>query len=110
MWVEDEARMGGIIEKYFRTIYTTSNPSSFNDILNGIQPAITEEVAVMLGRDFHADEVRIALNQNAPLTAPRPDGMSPIFYKSFWHIVGYDVTFVVLNALNTGVVPLHLFP
>ena len=49
MWVEDEARMGGIIEKYFRTIYTTSNPSSFNDILNGIQPAITEEVAVMLG-------------------------------------------------------------
>ena len=48
VWVEDEARMGGIIEEYFRTIYTTSNPSSFNDILNGIQPAMTEEVAVML--------------------------------------------------------------
>ena len=34
-----------------------------------------------------------------------PDGMSLIFYKSFWHIVGGDVTTVVLNALNSGVVP-----
>ena len=41
----------------------------------------------------------------APLTAPRPDGMSPIFYKSFSHIVGGDVMSVVLNALNFGAVP-----
>ena len=31
--------------------------------------------------------------------------MSPIFYESFWHIMGRDVTSVVLNALNSGVVP-----
>lgn len=31
--------------------------------------------------------------------------MSPIFYKSFWHIVGNDVTAVVLKALNSGNVP-----
>ena len=41
----------------------------------------------------------------APLTAPGPDGMSPIFYKSFWHIVGKDVMEVVLNALNSGIIP-----
>ena len=41
----------------------------------------------------------------ALLTAPGPDGMSPIFYKLFWHIVGKDVTEVVLNALNSGFVP-----
>ena len=40
----------------------------------------------------------------APLTAPGPDGMSPIFYKSFWHIVGEDVTVVVLKVLNSSVV------
>ena len=33
-----------------------------------------------------------------------PDGMSPIFYKSFWHIVGNDVIAIFLKALNTGVV------
>ena len=73
--------------------------------MQGIHPAITEESAELLGRDFHEDEVGIALKQMAPLTAPGPDGMSPVFYKSFWHIVGKDVTTVVLKALNTGVVP-----
>ena len=61
-----------------------------------------------MGRDFHADKVGLALKQMAPLTAPGPDGMSPVFYKSFWHIVGEDVTAVVLKALNTGVVPKSL--
>ena len=40
----------------------------------------------------------------APTTAPGPDGMSPIFHKSFRHIVGDDVTSIVLNALNSGIV------
>ena len=44
----------------------------------------------------------------APLTAPGSDGMSPIFYKSFWHIVGGDVTNAVLTALNSGFVPKSL--
>ena len=54
---------------------------------------------------FHTNEVQQALNQMAPLMAPGPDGMSPIFYKSLWHIVGADVTFVVLWVLNLGIVP-----
>ena len=41
----------------------------------------------------------------APLIASGPDGMSILFYKSFWHIVGQDATSVVLNALKIGVVP-----
>ena len=85
--------------------FTTSNPSGFEEILSGIHPTISEEDAGLLGRDFQAYEVRLALDQMTPLTAPRPDGMSPIFYKSFWHIVGRDVTSVVLNALNPDVVP-----
>ena len=105
MWKEDEGRMGSIIEYYFKDIYTISNPSSFNGILNGIHPAISEEDARLLGRDFHANEVRLALDQMAPLTAPGPDGMPPIFYKFFWHIMGGDVTSVMLNALHSGVVP-----
>ena len=88
VWIKDEAQMGGIIEEYFRSIYTTSNPSGINEILNEIQLALTKEAAVLLGRDFNVEEVRIALSQMAPLTAPGLGGMSPIFYKSFWHIVG----------------------
>ena len=105
VWREDEGRMGGIIKNYFKEIYTASNSSGFEEILSGVHSAISEEDAGLLDRDFQASEVRLALDQMIPLTAPGPDGMSPIFYKSFWHIVGRDVTSMALNALNSGVVP-----
>ena len=53
---------------------------------------------------YQAKEVLVALKQMAPLTTPRPNGMSPIFYKTYWHIVGEDVISIVLNALNSGTV------
>ena len=71
--------MGDAVEEYFRSIFTSSRPTDFDRILQGIHPAISEDVASCLGRDFHANEVWIALKKIAPLTAPVPDGMSPIF-------------------------------
>ena len=41
----------------------------------------------------------------APHTTSGLDGMPPIFYKFFWHVVGEDITTVVLRALNSGIVP-----
>ena len=97
------------MERYFKNIFTSTNPSDFDQILNGIHinrgGGGWEESNGGLGRDFHASEVQQALKQMASLTAPGPDGMSPIFYKTFWHIAGDDVTTVVLNTLNFGVVP-----
>ena len=89
----------------FRSIFTSSRPSDFESILQGIHPAIFEDATGCLGREFQAYEVWAVLKQMAPLTAPGPDGMSPIFYKSFWHIVGEDVRTMVLQVLNLGVVP-----
>ena len=72
--------------------------------MQGIHPALSKEAASFLSCEFRADEFWVALKQMAPLTTPSPDGMSLIFYKSFWHIVVEDVTAVVLKALNSGVV------
>ena len=57
-----------------------------------------------MGGDFLAIEIQQALSQMALLTAPGPDGMSSVFYKSFWHIVGEDVNAVILRALNSSIV------
>ena len=104
-WIEDETGMGKVVEGYFEQIFTSSNPSGFDHILSGIQSIGEVDLIEQLEGDFQACEVKEALNQMAPLTTPGPDGMSPIFYKSFWHIVGEDVSAVALRALNSGIVP-----
>ncbi|KAK9992171.1 hypothetical protein SO802_027156 [Lithocarpus litseifolius] len=104
-WVEDEAGLGKVVEGYFEQIFTSSNPSGFDNTLGGILSTAGVDLIDQLDGDFQASEVKETLNQMAPLMAPSPDGMSPIFYKSFWHIMGEDVTAVVLQALNSGIVP-----
>ena len=96
--------MAKLIEEYFGALFTSTDPSGFDDILCGIQPSITDDMNEDLTREFTIEEVHQALKQMAPTTTPGLDGMSPVFYKSFWHIVGNDVTSIVLNALNSGVV------
>jgi hypothetical protein len=44
------------------------------------------------------------MKQMVPLKAPGPDGMSPICYQSYWHVVGHDLSSAVLSYLNTGIV------
>ena len=44
----------------------------------------------------------------APLKAPRPDGMSHLFYQHYWNLVGDDVCQFVLNFLNNASLPEHL--
>ena len=104
-WVEDKAGLGKVVEGYFEQIFTNSNPSGFDNILSGILSTAGVDSIEQLDGDFQASEVKEALNQMAPLIAPGLEGMSPIFYKSFWHMVGEDVTIVVLRALNLGIVP-----
>ena len=102
IWTKDEDQMGKVTSSYFDTMVTTSNPTGFDEILDGLLPTVTDEMNVSLNKPYNVEEVLKALHQMAPLTAPGLDGMSPIFYKSFWHIVGKEVTEVVLTTLNSG--------
>ena len=61
-----------------------------------------------LTRDYTVEEVEFALKQMKPLTAPGPDGMSPIFFKSCWNFIGQDVIDASLAILNSGNVPTSL--
>ena len=44
----------------------------------------------------------------APLKAPGPDGMPPLFYQNYWNLVGTDVSQPVLSFHNSASLPQHL--
>ena len=41
----------------------------------------------------------------APLKAPGPDSMPPIFYQNYWDLIGSDVSQTILSYLNSASLP-----
>jgi hypothetical protein len=54
---------------------------------------------------FTADDVKKAVFSIGDFKAPGPYGIHAIFYKKFWDICGAEITTEVLQALNSGVIP-----
>lgn len=52
---------------------------------------------------FTKEKVEEALHHMAPLKSIGPYGFNTSFYQIYWHIVGDEITSVVLNYLNNDV-------
>lgn len=93
-----------VFRHYFQIIYNSSNSSAL-DTEKGTKGAINKVTTKMnnyLTSPFLKEEVEMALKQMAPLKSPGLDGFNISFYQTYSHIVGEEVTFVVLKFLNKG--------
>lgn len=79
-----------------------SYPSNMDEILSAVDGVMTEEMNQSLLQPFLGNEVRQALFQMHPSKSLSPDGMSPLFFLKFWHIVEGGVTEAVLSVLSLG--------
>ena len=66
---------------------------------------VTDDMREMLSSEYSVEEIKVALFQMGPTKAPGLDGMNALFYQKFWHIVGNDVVAVVLDFLNSSIMP-----
>ena len=103
VWQQEDDKIEAGIVSYYKSLFTSFNPVELEEVLDGVTRVVSNEMNDQLLCDFTASEVEQALFQMGPLKAPGPDGMSPIFYQKFWHIVGSDVTAGVLSCLRDGV-------
>lgn len=91
-----------IFEDHFMSLFSTSNPTDLDPVLSGVHRVVSDDMNAAFTKEFTADKVEAALKQMAPSTAPGPNGMSPLFYQSFWELVGLDVSKTILSSLNSG--------
>ena len=94
--------MASLLINYYENLFSTSQPMNIDDVVANVSHVVSEDMNKALVREFTASEVEIAIKQMAPTKAPGPDGMPPVFYQKFWHVVGSDVTKAVLSCLNSG--------
>jgi hypothetical protein len=102
MWTTSEGQVPQLFVNYYSNLFMTSNPALVELVVENIVPSVTTEMNSRLISVFTADEVVQALKQMAPLKAPGPDGLPPVFYQRYWHLIGEDITEAVLASLNSG--------
>ena len=91
---------------YFSTLFRFDDPDigHIDDVLAATPQVVTPEMNLDLLAEFTKSEVDVALKQMAPLKAPGPDGLPPIFYQHYWNKIGGDVAKAMLTWLNLGII------
>ena len=101
-WQSEEDTYTKIFVDYYADLFTTSNPQNLENIVEGVQRVVTEEMNSKLTATYTMEEVVVAIKEMAPLKAPGPDGMPPLFYQTYWSDVGMDISHAVISCLNSG--------
>ena len=102
VWQSDEGRVSAIAERYHADLFKAQSHTNMDKVLEDFDKVVTDEMVGSLNQPYSEEDVRRALFSMHPSKSPRPDGMSPFFFQKFWHIVGPDVTMVVLSVLHSG--------
>ncbi|KAL0429893.1 UNVERIFIED_CONTAM: putative mitochondrial protein [Sesamum radiatum] len=101
-WTEEDSDIENHIIHHFNRVFNSEDPSD-NDLERGLE-AMTRKVDSDMNSEllkpYSAEEIIEAISHMAPLKSPGPDGMPPIFFHKFWHIIKNDVINYVLAILN----------
>ena len=84
VWREEEHEIGEIVVSYHADLFRSNRPTEFSELLNAVQPKVSDDMNRMLNLPFQNLEVYSALKQMYPLKSLGPDGMPPIFFQHFW--------------------------
>jgi hypothetical protein len=66
---------------------------------------VTREMNEELLKPFSSEEVDWALKQMGAFKALGPDGLPASFFQNHWELLGREVSCMVLDILNTGMMP-----
>ena len=101
-WKNDLKEIANEFLKYFVELFSTSSNYQPELALDTIQSLVTDDMNRSFSEEFTKDEVRVALNQMAPMKLLGPDGMPPLFFQHYWDLVGKDITTSIISFLNSA--------
>ena len=91
-WKSNNTEVAEILIGYFQELYTSANQTPCDATTMSIEKIISPDLNNQLEQEFTAWEVQKEIKEMAPLKAPSPNGMPPLFYQHYWSTIGNDVT------------------
>ncbi|KAL8125715.1 hypothetical protein AgCh_013104 [Apium graveolens] len=104
VWKEDVMEVQHVISDYFGELFRTSGAMeglTDRELVNKVTDEQNESLMI-LATD---EEVRKAIFSMHSDKSPGPDGLNPMFYKTFWPVVCNDVVNFCNKFISEGVLP-----
>lgn len=101
-WCTDEEILKKEALSFFKNLFQAFDHCIPSSLKLNLIPQISPELYNSLLHPVSFDEVKEALFSMNSHKAPGADGFQPIFYKTYWSIVGKDVHDWVSNAFSSG--------
>ena len=78
-WQSNPKEIANEFLRYFSELFSTFSNCQLELALDTIQSLVADDMNRLLNAEFIEEEVKVALNQMAPLKSPGLDGMLPYF-------------------------------
>ncbi|XP_066347579.1 uncharacterized protein [Miscanthus floridulus] len=104
-WCDDPRQMQCMASEFFNDLYSADPNVVPDELIDLIEPKISDTMNNDLCQDFSTEEIADALFQMGPLKAPGPDGFLARFFQRHWEVVKEDLVAAVKGFFRDGYLP-----
>lgn len=90
-WCTTDAEIEQEIAQFYEQLFTSSQPSKFDEILDGIPRTITTQMNLQLTRPVTEEEIKIAVFSMQPNKSPGPDGQIKNLLENYGRASGQQI-------------------
>ena len=80
-WCTSELEIDRVAKSYFQNLFTSSNPTNLEEVLDLVDTVVTPDMNHMLLQQSTPKEVKTTLFSMHPSKLLGPDGMFPFFFS-----------------------------
>ncbi|KAM1429495.1 hypothetical protein ACFX2I_045683 [Malus domestica] len=104
VWQDSRVGIQSMVVGYFQNIFHSRGvlDNAVQEVMAAYSQRGTPEMNAELLKPYSEEEVSVALFQMHPSKASGSDGMPPLFFQTFWHVVKHDVVNVIRSFLTSG--------
>nr|XP_027071698.1 uncharacterized protein LOC113696490 [Coffea arabica] len=101
-WCTSAEEIKAELSEHYAELFNSSNPSEFEEVLQGIPCTISNLANTQLIKPVTELEIKQAIFSMFPNKAPGVDGMPPLFFQTYWHIIKNDIVNAVTSFFHSG--------